>query len=114
MIGVLAFVAPRFSARLFLFPAEDDNPTARTMGRLFGVRDAVLGAIALSTSEPKASARLHRMTACVDAGDAVAGAILLRSGKARGGAIMVLVAAISATVSGVLIAKAEDERASRG
>lgn len=111
---MLAFVAPRFAARLFLFPQADDNSTARTMGRLFGVRDAALGALALTTTDPKVSAHLHRVTACVDAGDAVAGGLMLRSGRAKGASIAMLGVAVSAVISGLLIARGEDERASRG
>lgn len=112
VIGVLAFVAPRFASRIFLFPEGDDNVTARTMGRLFGVRDTAIGVIALaSDSDPKASARLHRIVACVDAGDAVAAALMLRTGKANGASIALLAAAVPAAISGVMIAKAEDQRA---
>ena len=97
---------------MFLFPGAHGNGTAHTMGRLFGVRDVALGALALTTDDPRASARLHRVTACVDAGDAVAGVILLRSGEATPGSLALLAAAAPAAVSGVLIAAAEDERAS--
>ncbi len=112
VIGLLAFVAPRFASRIFLFPQADDNATARTMGRLFGVRDIAIGAIALAVdADPKASARFHRVTACVDAGDAVAATLMLRGGTANAASIALLAAAVPAAVSGVLIAKAEDERA---
>lgn len=45
-LGLAPIVAPARASRLLGFPPEHDNPTARLMGRLFGVRDIALGVIA--------------------------------------------------------------------
>src|SRR5262249_23083346 len=44
-IGVAPFVAAGPVSRLLGFPAAQDTPTSRLMGRLFGVRDVALGAL---------------------------------------------------------------------
>ena len=113
LIGAAAFVAPKLSARLFAFPPEHDNGSARTMARLFGVRDIGLGTLALHLADdPKISRQLHRVIACVDGGDAAAGLVALarREGVDRGALGLVLVATFAAAI-GLHIARAEDERA---
>ena len=46
VIGLAPILGARVTARWLGFPDEHDNPTARLMGRLFGVRDIGLGVIA--------------------------------------------------------------------
>lgn len=45
LLGVAPFVAARPVSRLLAIPDSHDNPTARLMGRLFGVRDVGLGVL---------------------------------------------------------------------
>jgi hypothetical protein len=115
VIGVLAMIAPALAARLFGFPSEHDNGTARVMGRLFGVRDIVLGGLVLQfADDPAVSRHLHRGLACVDAGDATSALVALarRDGIDRA-ALGLFVIAGAATATGIQIARAEDERALR-
>lgn len=44
-LGLAPFVAASPTSRLLGFPAAHDTPTARLMGRLFGVRDIGLGVL---------------------------------------------------------------------
>ena len=44
-LGLAPFVAASPASRLIGFPAAHDTPTARLMGRLFGVRDIGLGVL---------------------------------------------------------------------
>jgi hypothetical protein len=46
-LGFGALLAPGPTARLFGFPAEQQTPMARLLGRWFGVRELVLAALAL-------------------------------------------------------------------
>lgn len=113
VIGVLAMIAPALAARVFGFPAEHDNGTARVMGRLFGVRDIVLGGLSLQFADDPAVARhLYRAGACVDAGDATSALVALvrRDGIDRA-ALGLFVIAGSATAVGIQLASAEEEKA---
>jgi len=106
-VGGAAFAAPKAAARLFAYPSEQDNPTARTMARLFGVRDIALGALVLRyAAEPEIARTLHRVNALVDVGDASAAAIALvrREGIDRA-AIVLLAVASSAAATGVYLAR---------
>ena len=47
VIGLAPILAARPVSRLLGFPEAHDNPTARLMGRLFGVRDIGLGVLAV-------------------------------------------------------------------
>lgn len=70
-IGTAALLAPGPTSRLLGFPREQDSPTARLMGRLFGVRDIALGALAWrGRDEPEMSRYIYKLNAWVDAGDA--------------------------------------------
>jgi hypothetical protein len=78
-IGSGAWLTPRLAGRLFGLDAEA-NPQLPYMGRLFGVRDVVLGAGAqVSTGD---SQRLWLQLGLVcDATDAAAGLIAGRNGE---------------------------------
>jgi hypothetical protein len=45
LLGVAPFLAARTSSKLLGIPSSHDNPTARLMGRFFGVRDIGLGVL---------------------------------------------------------------------
>lgn len=87
-LGLAPILAAGPTSRLLGFPQEHDNATARLMGRLFGVRDIGLGALALLGVlgwVPLEVALL--LNAAHDAGDAlVIGVPLLRDG-AKGGEV---------------------------
>lgn len=70
-IGAAALFAPGRTARLMGFPADQDNATARLMGRLFGVRDVALGVLVWRfRDEPALAPWAYRFNAAIDAGPA--------------------------------------------
>lgn len=72
VLGLAPIVAPAQASRLLGFPAEHDNPTARLMARLFGVRDIGLGAIVLANlGDPDALRRALWLNLAMDLGDAL-------------------------------------------
>jgi hypothetical protein len=78
-IGSGAWVAPRFSGRLFgLDP--DANPQLPYLGRLFGVRDVILAAGAQMSTGSNRQLWLRLGLVC-DAADAAAGLIAGRNGE---------------------------------
>ena len=87
LLGLAPFVAAAPTSRLLGFPTEHDNPTARLMGRLFGVRDIGLGVLAFyATLHPETAGFLFLFNASMDAGDLVSVLIPLarRQGIDRG------------------------------
>jgi hypothetical protein len=69
-LGVAPFVAAGPAAQLVGFPAAHDTPTARLMGRLFGVRDIGLGVLVLwGLRNPAALPFVLLFNAMMDAGD---------------------------------------------
>ena len=78
-IGVGAWLAPRFSGRLFGLDVEG-NPQAPYLGRLFGVRDAAL-AFGLSASNGSQRQQWLRIGVVCDLADAAAGVLAGRSGE---------------------------------
>src|SRR5882724_11094620 len=69
-LGLAPFVAAGPSSRMLGFPASHDNPTARLMGRFFGVRDIGLGVLALwALRHPEALPFVMLFNAFMDAGD---------------------------------------------
>ncbi len=85
-IGAVAVLSPGPTSRLLGYPQEQDSPTARLMGRLFGVRDIALGALVLHTrQEPNLARYAFKLNAWCDAGDlaAMAVAVIGRQGIDR-------------------------------
>jgi hypothetical protein len=77
-IGLAPFVAAGPSSQLIGFPRSQDNPTARLMGRFFGVRDIGLGVLAFyALAHPEAAAFIFLFNAFMDAGDLMSIAIPL-------------------------------------
>ena len=77
-LGLAPFVAAGPASRLLGFPVRQDNPTARLMGRFFGVRDIGLGVLAFYAIEhPETAPFLFLFNAFMDAGDLFAIAIPL-------------------------------------
>ncbi len=55
-LGLAPFVAAGPASRLLGFPVAHDNPTARLMARMFGVRDIGLGVLAFyALAHPEAA-----------------------------------------------------------
>jgi hypothetical protein len=106
-VGAAALVAPTLAARAFGFPAAHDSGTARAMGRLFGVREVVIGVLGLRLpDDPEAAGGMYRLQACVDAGDAAAMTVALvkRDGIDRA-ALSTLVVALGAAGSWTYLAR---------
>lgn len=77
-IGATALLAPGPASRVLGYPREQDSPTARLMGRLFGVRDIALGALVWHVRDEAFDSRfVYKLNAWVDAGDAAAMATAL-------------------------------------
>ena len=78
LIGLAPIVAAAPASRLLGFPDAHDNPTARLMGRLFGVRDIGLGAlVAMHLDDPAALRNAFWLNLAMDLGDAAMIAVLL-------------------------------------
>ena len=72
LIGLAPIVAATTSSRMLGFPAAHDNPTARLMGRLFGVRDIGLGAfVVVALGDAPALRHALWINLFMDLGDAV-------------------------------------------
>ena len=99
-IGLAPFVAAGPASKLLGFPSSQDNPTARLMGRLFGVRDIGLGVLAFyAIKHPEAAPFLFLFNAFMDLGDFASAAVPLvkRQGIDRGAMMSALFAAIGGT-----------------
>jgi hypothetical protein len=107
IVGGGAWLLPRTSGRLFgLDP--DANPQALYVGRLFGVRDAVLGAGLLS-SDGDARRNWWRFGIACDVADAAAGLLAWRSGDLPpAAAAMVTATAVAAASLGAAALAADD------
>ena len=71
VVGGGALFASGLARRLFGLPADQDTPTARTLGRLFGIRNIVLGYWAYQTRDADKEARrfCYQVNMLVDAVD---------------------------------------------
>jgi hypothetical protein len=88
-IGLSALLAPGLASRVMGFPREQDNATARLLGRLFAVREIVLGGYtAAQAQRDPARPNLYLLNATVDSSDAVVIALTLlgRRGVGRAAA----------------------------
>ena len=94
-LGLAPFVAARPAAQLLGFPLSHDTPTARLMGRFFGVRDIGLGVLVFyALRHPEAGPFIFLFNAVMDLGDLVATAVPLvkRQGIDRGASMSALFA----------------------
>lgn len=90
VVGALVGLAPGLTLRLFGAPAGVDGPILRYVGRLFAVRNAVLGVLVWQARhEPERLERLAAINAATEAVDAVAAAVPLarRQGMDRAGGL---------------------------
>jgi hypothetical protein len=86
ILGLAPFVAARQSSKLLGFPESHDNPTARLMARLFGVRDVGLGVLVFwALGHPDALPFILLFNALTDFGDlgAISIPLLRRQGIDR-------------------------------
>jgi hypothetical protein len=100
LIGLAPIVAATTSSRLLGFPAAHDNPTARLMARLFGVRDVGLGAfVVVALGDAPALRHALWINLFMDLGDAVMIAVPLarRQGIDRAAALSLAFALGGAT-----------------
>jgi hypothetical protein len=67
-VGLAPLLAPGMSKTVFGVPAEHDTPTTRAVGRLFGIRNVILGGWALAVRDADVEARrlCYRLNAIVD------------------------------------------------
>ena len=79
VVGTAAWVAPERSLRASML---DGAPQSTFLLRLFGVRDAALGAVTLMAA-PAARPALLQVGMAVDGADAAAALLALRSGAVR-------------------------------
>ena len=71
-IGVGTLAAPGPMLKLFGFPTEHDNASARIVGRFFGIREVAIGALTLAVVQDRPRSRdLFALNAFVDGSDAV-------------------------------------------
>ena len=97
-IGVGAWLAPRFSGRLFGLDPEG-NPQAPYLGRLFGVRDVAL-AFGLNSSSGAQRVQWLQIGIACDLADAAAGLLAGRRGElpARAAVLVTGTALLAATL----------------
>jgi Domain of unknown function (DUF4267) len=71
VLGGGALLTSGLARRLFGLPADQDTPTARTLGRLFGIRNIVLGYWAYQSRDADKEARrfCYQINMLVDAVD---------------------------------------------
>jgi hypothetical protein len=92
-IGVVALVAPRAVGRAWL-GAAGATPAAGVAIRALGIRDVVLGAMALHTLDhPEVAPRWQRTCAAVDAVDCAATAVARSALPPAGSALVMAIAA---------------------
>jgi hypothetical protein len=105
-IGAGAWLAPRFSGRLFgLDP--DANPQAAYLGRLFGIRDAALG-YGLRMNTGDAQRQWLRIGVVCDFADALAGLFAGRRGELPAKSTF-LVTATALLAAGMGVAALQDQ-----
>ena len=76
--GVLFLFAPSAASRLFLIPF---GPEAAIAGRLFGVREVVIGTLLLRAKDQEESRRLYTQAIAIDCLDLVATAVCFIEGR---------------------------------
>jgi hypothetical protein len=103
-IGAGAWALPDVTGAVFGFNMKD-NHEAVYMGRLFGVRDLVLG-VGILASQGEAQALWWRLGILSDVADAAAGVIGYRAGGPKRGMVMATLTACSAVYLGIAGARA--------
>lgn len=100
LVGVLGFLAPRATGRLFGVD-PDENPSLPFVARLFAARDVTL-AVGLAGADARERDRWLTLGAATDAADAVAAGLSgLRGEIPRRAALMGAATALVAVAMGV-------------
>jgi hypothetical protein len=105
-IGAGAYAFPDLTGKIFGFDMKD-NHEAVFMGRLFGVRDLVLG-IGVLSSSGEAQAHWWRLGIFCDIADAAAGLMGVKAGAPKRGHILATVTALGAAGLGVAALKSAE------
>jgi hypothetical protein len=104
-VGAALLLAPRPLGRIWL-GAPADTPAGAVAMRALGLRDAVLGAMALHTVDhPEVAPRWQRTCAAVDAVDLAATAAA-RSSLPRVGSVLVMAMAAAGAATGGWLGRA--------
>jgi hypothetical protein len=105
--GAGPWIAPELAWRQFgVSEATATDPEAQALGRLFGSRDAVLGAALLMAKSPEAKRQILRAGVVVDALDLAAAVLARKHMSAKGFASMAGGAAAAIAVA--LISELQD------
>jgi hypothetical protein len=99
-VGVATWISPAHATRAFAPGLVDDDPGTMLVGRLFGVRDLVLGQ-AVRHPDPLIRRAAIQVGIVVDSADAAASLIALRRGAPKLGAASVCVGALTLVALGV-------------
>jgi hypothetical protein len=99
-IGLASILAPKVSSRIAGYPGDHNNPTARLLAGLFGVRELLLAWLVIDAArDPDGlSPGVFALQAAVDAADVAVQSLplLRREGIDRGAAGGIAVAAVAA------------------
>lgn len=78
VVGALVGLTPGLAVKLFGLPPEFDTPLVRYVGRIFGIRNAVLGAMLWEArDDPARLERLATLNALTEGVDAVSASVPL-------------------------------------
>ena len=89
LVGVFTWLAPRASGRAFGLGDVADDPRGALLGRLFGVRDVVLGSAVVFARDDVELSTALRLGLVVDTVDVAASALGRRRGLSRWGTALV-------------------------
>ncbi|MDP9116726.1 MAG: hypothetical protein M3O28_05610 [Actinomycetota bacterium] len=116
-IGIASIAAPTQAARVAGYPANHDNPTARLMSGLFGVRELLLAWLVIDAAATRdgLTAGVFALQSAVDAADVVVQSmpVFKREGIDRAALGGIAVAAV-ASVMWARLARSARRTASTG
>jgi hypothetical protein len=103
--GVAALVAPRLATRPWIGAAADE-PGTQALARALGVRDVLLGGLALHVVDrPGVAQRTYATVAIADAVDCLATALAARRGIPRAGAVLSMAVAGAGALGGLAVSR---------
>ena len=89
LVGAVTWLAPRTSGRAFGLGDVADDPRGALLGRLFGVRDVVLGSAVVFARDDAELSTALRLGLVVDTVDVAASVVGRRGGLSRWGTALV-------------------------
>jgi hypothetical protein len=107
-LGAAAYAAPELSLKAMML--DHRNPQTPLFVRLFGVRDLAIG-VATMVAPPEQKRALLGLGMLVDAGDAAAGVLALRSGAVKPAVGMAITGAGASAALLALVAVGQRRRA---